>query len=62
MLHLTEGTGDFPRRLRVLRNLIEASSDELRLDKMPKIIEDVHRVIRDGQIEAVATLDQAQGR
>lgn len=60
VLHLTEGTDDFLRRLRVLRNLIEASSDELRPDKMPEIIVDVHRVIRDGQIEGVATLNQAQ--
>ena len=60
VLHLTEGTDDFPRRVRILRNLVEASSDELRLDRMPKILEDVHQVIRDGQIEAVATLNQAQ--
>ena len=32
VLHLIEGTDEFPRRIRVLRNLIEASSDELRLD------------------------------
>jgi hypothetical protein len=60
VLHLIEDTDDFPRRARILRNLIEASSDELRPAQMPKIIEDVHRVIRDGQIEAVAALNQAQ--
>ena len=60
VLHLIEGTHDFPRRIRVLRNLIEASSDELRPDRMPKILEDVHRIIRHGAIEDVATLNQAQ--
>ena len=43
-----------------LRNLIEASSDELRLDRMPKILQDVHRVIRDGDVDSVAVLNQAQ--
>jgi hypothetical protein len=60
VLHVIHDTDDFPRRVRVLRNLIEASSDELRPAQMPKIIEDVHRVIRDGAIETVATLNQAQ--
>ena len=60
LLHLIEGTPDFPRRVRILRNLIEASADELRLERMPKILDDVHCVIRSGAIENVATLNQAQ--
>ena len=60
VLHLIEATDDFSRRVRVLRNLIEASTDELRLDRMPKIIEDVHRIIRHGDIDTVAMLNQAQ--
>ncbi|TLM99275.1 MAG: DUF262 domain-containing protein [Actinobacteria bacterium] len=60
LLHLTEGTPDFPRRVRILRNLIEASSDQLRPQRMPAILDDVHRVIRDGAVEMVATLNQAQ--
>lgn len=60
LLHLVEATDDFPRRLRVLRNVIEASSDELRPDRMPKILEDVHQVIRHGDVAAVTTLNQAQ--
>jgi len=60
VLHLVEDTPDFPRRVRVLRNLIEASSDELRLDRMPKILDDVHSIIRDGALEMVVTLNQAQ--
>ena len=58
--HLIRDTDDFPGRLRVLRNLVEASSDELRLDRMPKILGDVHSVIRDGDINAVSVLNQAQ--
>jgi hypothetical protein len=60
LLHLIEDTAEFPRRVRILRNLVEASSDELRADRMPKFVEDVHCIIRDGAIESVATLNQAQ--
>lgn len=60
VLHLIEATDAFPRRVRVLRNLIEASSDELRLDRMPKILDDVHQIIRHGCVDAVAVLNQAQ--
>ena len=49
-----------PGEYRILRNLIEASVDELRPERMPKILDDVHRVIRDGAIEEVASLNQAQ--
>ena len=35
LLHLIEGTEDFPRRLRMLRNLIAASEDEVRRHNMP---------------------------
>ena len=60
LLHLVEATDQFPRRARILRNLVEASSDELRLDRMPKILQDVHHVILDGNVELVAVLNQAQ--
>lgn len=60
LLHIIEDTPDFPRRVRVLRNLIEASSDRLRPQNMPLILDDVHQVIRHGAVEMVATLNQAQ--
>jgi len=60
LLHLIEDTDDFPRQVRVLRNLIEASTDELRVDRMPKILDDVHHVIRNGDAASVAVLNQAQ--
>ena len=62
ILHLVEGTPEFPRRARILRNLIEASADELRPVRMPKILADVHAVIRDGAVEEVVSLNQAQAR
>lgn len=57
VLHLVEKTQDFPRRVRILRNLVEASSDQLRPQDMPKILEDLHHVIRHGAVDAVATLN-----
>lgn len=60
LLHLIEDTPDFPRRVRVLRNLIEASVDELRPHRMPGILEDVHRVVRDGAVDEVTALNKAQ--
>ena len=59
LLHLTEGTPEFPRRVRILRNLIEASADEIRPERMPKILDDVHHIVRHGAIDGVATLNQA---
>lgn len=53
-------TEDFLRRLRVLRNLVEASDNELRLEKMPALIADVHRVVIDGNIEDVSAFNQSQ--
>lgn len=48
---------DFARRLRVLRNLLEASASELRVENMPVLIRAVARLVRaDTLTEAVANL------
>lgn len=60
VLHLIEDTPDFGRRVRRLRNLIEASTDEIRPDKLPQILDDVHAVIRDGDLDGVSALNTAQ--
>jgi hypothetical protein len=60
LLHQMQATKDFPRRLRVLRNLIEASSSELRAEKMPGLLEDVRRLVVEGDISAVSSFNQAQ--
>lgn len=60
LLHRLHATDDFPRRLRMLRNLIEASSSELRAEKMPGLLEDVRRLIVEGAISTVTSFNQAQ--
>lgn len=60
LLHRMHATEDFPRRLRMLRNLIEASSSELRAEKMPALLEDVRRLVVEGAISTVSSFNQAQ--
>jgi len=60
LLHRLHQTADFPLRLRVLRNLLEASGDELRLERMPALIADVRRLVIDGALESVSTFNQGQ--
>jgi hypothetical protein len=60
LLHRLQRTDEFPRRLRVLRNLIEASSSELRAERMPALLEDVRHLIVEGSISGVTSFNQAQ--
>lgn len=60
LVHRLEHTGDFPRRVRVLRNLLEASSNELRAERMPEHLADVERLIRDGDLDGVESFNTAQ--
>jgi hypothetical protein len=60
LLHLIEGTEDFPRRLRVLRNLIAASEDEVRRPNMPALINDVEKILVNGDLDAVTTFSSNQ--
>ncbi len=60
LLHRLHATQEFPRRLRMLRNLIEASSSELRAEKMPGLLEDVRRLVVEGAISTVSSFNQAQ--
>ena len=48
------------RRLRQLRNLNEASSDELRVQNMPKLIAEVDEFMQSGSLDALATFNQNQ--
>ncbi|ESY94314.1 DUF262 domain-containing protein [Mesorhizobium sp. LNHC209A00] len=54
--HRDEETADFPRRLRMLRNLIEASPNELRLENMPGLIKDVETLVREPDIRKALRL------
>jgi hypothetical protein len=46
LIHRIHQTDDFPRRLRVLRNLLEASGNELRLENMPALVREVASLVR----------------
>jgi hypothetical protein len=60
LLYLINGTDDFPRRLRVLRNLISASEDEVRRSSMPALVGDVEQIIVNGDLDAVTRFSSNQ--
>jgi len=60
LLHRIHQTEDFAQRLRVIRNLVEASSNELRLERMPALLADVRRIVLEGALEGVFAFNQAQ--
>lgn len=60
LLHRLEGTSEFGRRVRVLRNLIEASGNELRADRMPTLLKDVRQLVVEGTLDGIAAFNQAQ--
>ena len=53
IFHRMGATSEFPGRLRILRNLVENSPDEIRLEAMPKLIADVRAVV-DGELNVRA--------
>jgi hypothetical protein len=50
LLHITHKTEDFPRRVRVLRNLIEGSTFEMRAERMPRLVADTKALILSGRL------------
>lgn len=60
LLHRGDPGDDFPRRLRLLRNLIEASENELRPQRLPAVIADVRRVVIQRTLEDLAGFNRAQ--
>lgn len=50
VVHRVETTTDFARRVRVLRNLIEASENELRAEAMPALVRGVTEYLRRGDL------------
>lgn len=60
LLHRIDETEDFNRRLRIVRNLVEASEDRMRLDNMPRLLADVRSIIVGGKLEDVEAFNQAQ--
>lgn len=56
---------DFSKRLRILRNLVEASNDEIRSgerNNMPKLLVEVEQIIVHGNLKQVITFNQVQVR
>jgi hypothetical protein len=65
LVHRREAGGGHPNRLRLIRNLIEASKDEIRTgerNSMPRLLEEIVGIVRDGDLAKVATFNQAQVR
>ena len=60
VVHLARKSGDFPRRLRVLRNLIEASADGLSAEAMPTLLASVRRYVVDGTLSTIAGFHRGQ--
>ncbi|MCY3581330.1 MAG: DUF262 domain-containing protein, partial [Chloroflexi bacterium] len=60
LLNLLEATNEFPRRLRMLRNLIEASSNQIRAQNMPALIDDVRSLIVNGNLSKVSNFNGLQ--
>lgn len=62
LLRLTKTTPDFHRRLRQLRNLVIASTDELRVASLPVLISDAYALIVNGALENVEYFNSRQIR
>ncbi|QCP47880.1 DUF262 domain-containing protein [Trinickia violacea] len=63
LIHRIHRTEEFPKRIRILRNLVEASEDEIRAgerNNMPKLLDETSAVIVHGDLEQVATFNQVQ--
>lgn len=60
LLNRAAPSDEFPRRLRVLRNLIEASESEFRPQRLPALVADVERIIVDGSLEEIKGFNKAQ--
>lgn len=60
LLNRANPSDEFPRRARVLRNLIEASENEFRPYRLPALVGDVQRIIVDGSLADIKGFNKAQ--
>ncbi len=60
LLHRINKTPDFTHRLRTVRNLVEASGDERRPERLVTQVADVERVVLHGDLASVKGLNQVQ--
>lgn len=61
LLNRIHGTTEFPRQLRIVRNLIESSGGgEMRIQNMATLLNDVQRIVVGMTLEGVSTFNQRQ--
>lgn len=60
LLHRIHTTQDFPRRLRMLRNLLSSSENEVRRDSMPALTQEVEALVRHGLLSERSAFNRAQ--
>ena len=60
LVHRIEETDDAPARLRILRNVNEASQFEMRVQNMPDLVNDVAEFMRTGDVGTLRTFNQNQ--
>lgn len=61
LLNRIHTTQNFPRQLRIVRNLIESSGGgEMRIQNMPALLADVRRIVVGSTLEGVTTFNQKQ--
>lgn len=60
LVHRLEGTDNPLARLRVLRNLVESSENEIRAERMPEHLAEVEVLMRTGDVEGIRSFNQIQ--
>ncbi len=60
LLHRIHGTEDFPRRIRMIRNLVAASQDQIRPEAMAKLITEIEVLVIHGDLSKVSTFNTPQ--
>jgi Protein of unknown function DUF262 len=58
VIHRLNETPEIHRRLRIVRNLIEGSENELRAERMPALLRDVRSIIAAGSLAEIAGFNQ----
>ena len=58
IVHRLNETPDIHRRLRIVRNLIEGSENELRAERMPALLQDVRCIITTGSLAEIVGFNQ----
>jgi hypothetical protein len=60
IVHLTHDTEDFSRRIRIVRNLIFSSENEIRLENLKRLLEDTRELMVTGDLRKIEGYNQKQ--